>query len=112
MTHPNLATDLPRATLADWASQYKGELSKQSADRAALLEGLIFASDFDAIIDWLNQWQQEDSVPNSLAQKYQQTLTLLRLKQQCQSKGEVSTADLESPDADPFSQPDAKNQSN
>ena len=112
MTHPNLTTDLPRATLADWADQYKAELSKQSADRAALLEGLIFASDFDAIIDWLNQWQQEDSVPNSLAQKYQQTLTLLRLKQWCQSKGEVSTADLESPDADPFSQPDAKNQSN
>jgi hypothetical protein len=111
MTHSNLTTDLPRATLADWADQYKAELKKQSADRAAQLEGLIFASDFDAIIDWLNQWQQEDSVPNSLAQKYQQTLTLLRLKQQRQSR-EVSIADLESPDADPFSQPNAKNQSN
>jgi hypothetical protein len=104
MTHPNLTTDLPRATLADWADQYKAELSKQSADRAALLEGLIFASDFDAIIDWLNQWQQEDSAKDSLAQKYRQTLTLLQLSRQCQPSGEACAADLAGPGAGSISQ--------
>ncbi len=64
--------------LLDWADQYRSELYKQSSDRAALIESLLFSSDYEAIQDWLKQWESEDNAPNSLVQKYRHTLNQLR----------------------------------
>lgn len=56
--------------LSDWASQLKNELEKQTGARAAQVESLLFSGDFDAIREWLEQWESEDKVSDSLRQRY------------------------------------------
>ncbi len=63
---------------ADWAEQYRSELYKQSAERSALIEGLLFAGDYEAIQDWLKQWESEDAAPDSSTQKYKHALSQLQ----------------------------------
>lgn len=73
----------------DWADQYQAEVEKQAADRAATLEGLFRAGDFEACHDWLFQWEAEDKAPDSVGHKYRQTLqtlTMLRLERQGSSE--------------------------
>jgi hypothetical protein len=64
--------------LSDWASQLKNELEKQTGARAAQVESLLFSGDFDAIREWLEQWQQEDKDPSSLLQRYRSVRSKLR----------------------------------
>lgn len=54
--------------LSDWADQYRGELEKQSSTRAAQVESLLSAGDYEAIREWLDQWKAEDNARNSLYQ--------------------------------------------
>jgi hypothetical protein len=56
--------------LSDWASQLKNELEKQTSARAAQVESLLFSGDFDAIREWLEQWESVDKVSDSLRQRY------------------------------------------
>ncbi len=46
--------------LSDWASQYRSDLEKQSSARAAQVESLLTVGDYEAIREWLDQWEQED----------------------------------------------------
>lgn len=73
--------------LFEWLDQYRSDLHKQSAERAALIEGLIFCSDYEAIQDWLKQWESEDAAPDSLAQKYRRTLEQLQSQRSLIIKG-------------------------
>ena len=66
----------------DWADQIRAELEKQAANRAATLESLFLSNDYEAIRDWLAEWEMEDSSPDSLTNRYQQTLSLLRIERQ------------------------------
>lgn len=66
----------------DWADQIRAELEKQAANRAATLESLFFSSDYEAIRDWLNEWEMEDSSHDSLVNRYQQFLSLLQMERQ------------------------------
>lgn len=66
--------------LSDWASQYRGELEKQSSARAAQIESLLIAGDYEAIREWLEQWQQEDKEPGSVRSRYRETRQELRLE--------------------------------
>jgi chromosome segregation and condensation protein ScpB len=56
--------------LSEWTSQYRGELEKQSSSRAAQVESLLTAGDYEAIREWLGEWEAEDKAPNSLYQRY------------------------------------------
>jgi exonuclease III len=62
----------------DWAEQYRSELEKQSSARAAQIESLLFAGDYEAIREWLDQWEQEDKDPDSLRQQYRKVRSQLR----------------------------------
>ncbi len=64
--------------LSDWADQYRGELEKECSARAAQVESLLIAGDYEAICEWLNQWQQEDKDPDSIRQRYRETRLELR----------------------------------
>jgi exonuclease III len=64
--------------LQEWAEQYRSELEKESSARASQLESLLFAGDFDAIREWIDQWQQEDETPDSLRQQYRSVRSELR----------------------------------
>jgi hypothetical protein len=64
--------------LQEWACQYQAELEKQSSARAAQLESLLTAGDFDAIREWVDEWQQEDKDPDSLFQRYRSVRSELR----------------------------------
>ena len=66
--------------LSDWASQYRGELEKECSARAAQVESLLIAGDYEAIREWLDQWQQEDKEPGSLRSRYRETRQELRLE--------------------------------
>lgn len=103
--------------LSDWVEQFRAEIEKQSSARAAQVESLLIAGDFDAIRDWLRQWESEDKVPDSLRSRYRSTLSELRKERyrehQRQRYGSVldkiagvSTKDLTGPGADHFSQSD------
>ena len=63
---------------SEWVEQYRGELEKQCSARAAQVESLLFAGDFEAIIDWLNQWQQEDERHNSPRNGYRRAVSEYR----------------------------------
>jgi hypothetical protein len=65
-------------TLTDWADQYRSEIEKQSSARAAQIESLLIAGDYDAIRDWLRQWEEEDKDPDSLRQRYRSARSELR----------------------------------
>ena len=108
--------------LSEWASQYRGELEKQSSTRAALLESLLTAGDYEAIREWLDQWEAEDNARNSLYQKYRSARQELREEHSRQRqqrlygsmldkiRGKASTKDLTRPGAD-SSQTTAANES-
>ena len=64
--------------LQDWAEQYRSELEKQSSARASQLESLLFVGDYEAIREWLEQWQQEDEAPDSLRYQYRKVRSELR----------------------------------
>lgn len=72
---PALCID--RETLSDWCDQYKAELEKIAAARAAHIEELLIALNHDAAIDWLKQWKQDDTQQDSVAYQYQQAVNLL-----------------------------------
>jgi hypothetical protein len=56
--------------LLEWADQYRAEIEKLSSARAAQVESLLTDGDYEAIREWLNQWEQEDKVPDSLRNHY------------------------------------------
>lgn len=64
--------------LQEWAEQYRSELEKESSARASQVESLLFAGDFDAIREWIDQWEQEDKNPDSLRQQYRSVRSELR----------------------------------
>lgn len=68
------------ANLEDVADDCRALLHKQSSRRADMIEGLLFAGDYEAIQDWLSQWKQEDSEEDSLNNTYQRTVSLMRQK--------------------------------
>jgi hypothetical protein len=110
--------------LSERASQYRSELEKQSSARAAQVESLLTAGDYEAIREWLDQWEAEDNARNSLYQKYRsvrQELREERYRQRQQrlygsvidkitGKAKASTKDLTRPGAD-YSQTTAANES-
>jgi exonuclease III len=76
--------------IQDWADQFCAELEKQSSARAAQVESLLFTGDYQAIREWLDQWEAEDTEPDSLRVKYRQTVEKLRRLRQRQINGEAS----------------------
>ncbi len=75
--------------LSDWADQYRGELEKQSSARAAQIEALLIAGDFDAIREWVDQWQSEDSSRNSLLNRYREARSQFREERQRQRQKQL-----------------------
>ncbi len=71
--------------LSEWADQYRGELEKQSSARAARVESLFTAGDYEAIREWLCEWEEEDKAPNSLYQQYREARSQLR-KERCRQR--------------------------
>jgi hypothetical protein len=64
--------------LQEWACQYQAELEKQSSARAAQVESLLTAGDYEAIAEWLQQWQAEDKDSESIYQRYRNARSELR----------------------------------
>ena len=64
--------------LSDRAEQCRSKLEKQSASRAAQIESLLTAGDYDAAREWINEWEQEDKDPDSLFQRYREVRSELR----------------------------------
>ena len=64
--------------LLQWAEQYRSELEKQSSARAAQIESLLTTGDYEAIREWLDQWEQEDKAPDSLRYQYRKARRELR----------------------------------
>jgi hypothetical protein len=64
--------------LSDWTDQLRAELEKQSSARAAQVESLLTAGDYQAIAEWLSQWQAEDKAPDSLFKRYRDARSELR----------------------------------
>lgn len=62
----------------DWADQYLHELQTQSEWRSNMLQGLIAAQDYEACREFIDEWEQDDKHPNSLAQKYNRAAGRLR----------------------------------
>ncbi len=71
--------------LTMWADQYKEELQKQSTDRAHMLESLLFVGDYQAIREWLQEWESEDAASDSLIQQYKRALSWLKVQRQLRS---------------------------
>lgn len=99
--------------LSEWASQYRAEIEKQSSARAAQIESLLIAGDFDAIREWLDQWEADDKAPNSLRKRYREARSELSKERYRQhlsrlygsvidkiTSGKASAEDLASPGAD------------
>ncbi len=107
--------------LTDWVDQYRSELEKQSSARAAQLESLLTAGDYEAIREWLTQWEREDKAPGSLRQRYREVRSQFRQERDRQHQlygsvlnkltGRASTKDLTRPGADLSSQTTESNQS-
>ncbi len=75
--------------LSDWVDQYRGELEKQSSARAAQVESLLTAGDFDAIREWIDQWESEDSSRNSLLNRYREARSQFREERQRQRQKQL-----------------------
>ncbi|HEY9707700.1 MAG TPA: hypothetical protein V6D48_05800 [Oculatellaceae cyanobacterium] len=100
--------------LSDWADQYRGDLEKQSSSRAAQIEALLMSADYEAIAEWLQQWQAEDNTRNSLYQRYRKARSELREERYRQRQqrlygsvidritGKVSADELQTRSADPL----------
>jgi hypothetical protein len=59
--------------LQEWAEQYLAELEKQCSARASQIESLLIAGDYEAIREWLNQWEEEDKALGSVRSRYRST---------------------------------------
>lgn len=74
--------------LLDWAEQYRSELEKQSSARAAQIESLLTVGDYEAVREWICQWEGEDSLPDSHWQRYcearSQVIEKITSKDRCQ----------------------------
>ena len=74
--------------LSDWVEQYRSELEKQSSARAAQIESLLTVGDYEAVREWICQWQGEDSLPDSHWQRYcearSQVIERITSKDRCQ----------------------------
>jgi ribosomal 50S subunit-associated protein YjgA (DUF615 family) len=64
--------------LSDWVDQYRAELEKQSSARTCEIESLLNAGDYEAIREWLKQWESEDKEPSSLRSRYREARQELR----------------------------------
>ncbi len=64
--------------LQEWADQYQSELEKQSSARASQLESLLFAGDYEAIRELIDEWEEEDKKPDSLRLRYRSVRSELR----------------------------------
>lgn len=64
--------------ISDWADQYRSDLEKQSSARAAQVESLLTAGDYEAIREWIDEWETEDKAPDSPRQRYCETRSQLR----------------------------------
>lgn len=64
--------------LSDWVEQYRSELEKECSARAAQIESLLIAGDYEAIREWLTQWEEEDKVSGSLRSRYREARSELR----------------------------------
>ena len=64
--------------LQEWAEQYRSELEKESSARASQLESLLFAGDYEAIREWIDEWEEEDKNPDSLRLRYRSVRSELR----------------------------------
>jgi hypothetical protein len=64
--------------LSERASQYGGEHELQSSARAAQVESLLTAGDYEAIREWLGEWETEDKAPDSLYLRYRSARQELR----------------------------------
>ena len=69
--------------LSDKADDRRALLQKQSTRRAEMIEGLIFAGDYEAITEWIAEWKAEDEAADSILNTYRQTLNLIQLKRGC-----------------------------
>lgn len=75
--------------LSEWADQYRAEIEKQSSARAAQVESLLTAGDYEAIREWLNQWEEEDSSRNSLLNRYREARSQFREERQRQRQKQL-----------------------
>jgi hypothetical protein len=75
--------------LSDWADQYRGELEKQSSARAAQIESLLTAGDYEAIREWIDQWLAEDSSRSSLLNRYREVRSQFREARQRQRQRQL-----------------------
>jgi hypothetical protein len=64
-------------------------LEKQSSARAAQVESLLTAGDFDAIREWLSQWLAEDSSKDSLLNRYREARSQFREERQRQRQQQL-----------------------
>lgn len=65
---------------SEWMEQLSAELQKQASERVAKLESLILVGDFDAMLDWVREWEIEDQAKDSLFQRYRQARKQFRLE--------------------------------
>ncbi len=77
------------AKLSDWVDQYRAELEKQSSARAAQVESLLTAGDYEAIREWLSQWLAEDSSRDSLLNRYREARSQFREERQRQRQQQL-----------------------
>ena len=75
--------------LSEWADQYRAEIEKQSSARAAQVESLLTAGDYEAIREWINQWEEEDSSRNSLLNRYREARSQFREERQRQRQKQL-----------------------
>lgn len=75
--------------LVEWADQYQAEIEKQCSARASQIESLLIVGDFDAIREWLDQWQSEDKAPDSPRNRYQKVCSELREKRSHQHQQQL-----------------------
>lgn len=78
----------------DWLDQLRADIEDQATARADTLESLFRTGDFEAIRDWIDEWEKEDQHFNSLRVRYNKALVLNRLKHFPISAGLVTTSAL------------------
>ncbi len=65
-------------SISEQAEQCRDALEKQSASRASQIESLLTAGDYEAIREWIDEWESEDKELNSLHQQYREARSQLR----------------------------------
>lgn len=64
----------------DWLDQLRADIEDQATARVDTLESLFRTGDFEAIRDWIDEWEKEDQHFNSLRVRYSKALVLNQLK--------------------------------